>query len=111
MDVLPVLETLAEPGKVERIAQLLKALGNPVRLRLVAQLSGGGEQSVSDLVRALDVPQAIVSQQLAILRLNGLVTVRSGGGFRHYSLAVEEIPTLLSCMTHCHLVTGAGGRG
>ena len=96
---------LDEPELAERAAAMLKALGNPTRLRVVALLSERGEHSVGDLVAALGLPQAHVSQQLGILRLHKLVAVRRKGGFRHYSLAVSELTDLLACMTRCHLIT------
>lgn len=107
MNVEAIRAVAGDPAKVDKVAQLLKAVGNPVRLRLVSTLTCDGEQSVSELVRTLDLPQALVSQQLGILRLNGLVNVRSTGGYRYYSLAVTELSDLLSCITRCHLVTGA----
>jgi ArsR family transcriptional regulator len=95
---------LASHASIETATDLLKALGHPARLRLVATLSASGEQSVTDLCGRLGLPQALVSQQLGILRLHGLVVVRRTGGFRYYSLAVPEIADLLSCMARCHLV-------
>jgi DNA-binding transcriptional ArsR family regulator len=106
MNVEAIRAVAGEPAKVDRVAQLLKAVGNPVRLRLIAALCCDGEKSVSELVRSLDLAQAVVSQQLGILRLNGLVNVRSDGGFRRYSLAVTELSELLTCVSRCHLVTG-----
>jgi DNA-binding transcriptional ArsR family regulator len=49
-----------------------KAVGNPVRLRIVAALCEG-EENVGGLAERLDLKQAIVSQQLRILRMSGLV--------------------------------------
>ena len=74
---------LDDPERAERAAVMLKALGNPTRLRLVAILSERGEHTVGDLVATLGLPQAHVSQQLSILRLHKLVAVRRKGGFHH----------------------------
>ncbi|NOZ02679.1 MAG: helix-turn-helix transcriptional regulator [Deltaproteobacteria bacterium] len=79
----------------------LKALGHPTRLRIMACLAVMGEQSVSDLCRELDMPQALVSQQLARLRLSGQIKVRPHGGYRYYSVVVAEMIELLSCIVHC----------
>ena len=51
--------------------------------------------------------QAALSQQLGILRMNGLVSVRRAQGFRFYSLAVPQTTQLLHCISTCALVTGA----
>ena len=98
---------LADPERIERAASTLRALGNPTRLSLVALLAESGERSVGELGEALGLPQAAVSQQLGVLRLAGLVSVRRDGGFRYYALAVSEVLTLLGCMSRCHLVSGA----
>ena len=99
-----VNQMLRDDGRASRMAEILKALGHPTRLRLVALLAQGQERTVGDLARELGLAQAIVSQQLSILRLQGIVRVRTGGGHRYYELAVDEVVTLLQCMTRCHLL-------
>jgi len=103
-DGAAVETTLADEGRASRMAEILRVLGHPLRLRLVAHLAHRGEQTVGDLARAMGVPQALVSQQLAILRVQGIVRVRPAGGYRYYGLAVTEVVTLLQCMTRCHLL-------
>lgn len=98
------MRTLASDARVERVAGVLKALGHPVRLRIIGLLSCEGEKSVGDLCHSLGLPQAAASQQLGILRLHGLVSVRRRDGHRIYSLAVPEVSNLLECMSRCHLV-------
>ena len=107
MDIAKIRDVMIEPRKVDKAAGLLKALGHPARLRIVAHLCCHGERSVGDLGRELDLPQAALSQQLGILRMNGLVSVRRAQGFRFYSLAVPQTTQLLHCISTCALVTGA----
>jgi len=106
MEAVHVRAVLSDDARVERASGILKALGHPARLRIVGLLCLDGERSVGDICRALDLPQALASQQLGILRLHGLVAVRRTGGFRRYSIAVPEVADMLSCMTRCHLVNG-----
>jgi len=56
---------------------LLKALANPDRLLLLCQLSLG-ERNVSELEQLLGIQQPTLSQQLAVLRREGLVATRRG---------------------------------
>lgn len=58
--------------------QLLKALANPDRLLLLCQLSEG-ERNVSELEALLGILQPTLSQQLAVLRREGLVETRREG--------------------------------
>ena len=107
MDIGQVRDVFDDDRKVERAAGLLKALGHPARLRIVAHLYVGGERSVGDLCRDLGLQQAALSQQLGILRMHGIVSVRRARGFRFYSLAVPQTAQLLHCISTCALVTGA----
>ncbi len=67
-------------------AAWLKALGDPMRLRIAALLAHG-ELCVCHLIAALDAPQPTVSRQLAVLRHAGVVTARRAGGWSYYALA------------------------
>ena len=71
------------------MADFLKALAQENRLMILCHLLGG-EKSVTDLERLLSARQATVSQQLARLRLQGLVTARRDGKAIYYSLADER---------------------
>jgi len=73
-----------------RASQFLKALSHETRLLLLWLLSHG-ERSVTDLENILALRQPAVSQQLARLRLDGLVTTRRDGKVIYYSLANHDI--------------------
>ena len=89
-----------DPLRSERLAEVLKALAHPLRLRLVAALAVES-QHVNQVADAVGAPQAIVSQQLRILRLAGLVRqVRQGGG-AVYHLAEPRLQDLLGCLSAC----------
>jgi DNA-binding transcriptional ArsR family regulator len=92
----PVSATPARPAEPERMidkarraADFLKALAHENRLMILCILSQG-ERSVSELEEMLSLRQPTVSQQLARLRADGLVTTRRDGKTIHYSLASEE---------------------
>ena len=65
---------------------MLKLLGNEDRLLLLCQLSLH-ERTVGELERLTGVSQPTLSQQLGILRREGLVTTRREGKFIWYQLA------------------------
>jgi ArsR family transcriptional regulator len=66
-------------------ANFLKAISHEGRLMILCQLATG-EKSVTELEELLSARQAAVSQQLARLRLEGLVTPRRDGKAIYYSL-------------------------
>lgn len=90
------------------LADVLKALAHPARLRIVAALCEG-EESVIGLAGRLGMPQAIVSQQLRILRMSSLVAAVRDGGFARYSLAQPRLKDLVACLEGCHSETPGAG--
>ena len=70
-------------------AELMKALSSENRLMLLCQLADG-EKTVGELAETLELRQAAVSQQLALLRKDGLVSARREGRLMHYSLTGRE---------------------
>lgn len=87
-------------GDAER---LLKTLANPDRLLLLCQLSQA-ELNVGELEQQLGIHQPTLSQQLAVLRREGLVTTRREGKQIYYRIssaaALAVIDTLYR--TFCH---------
>ena len=69
-----------------RATEFLKALAHEGRLMILCHLAGG-ERSVTELEELLSQRQAAVSQQLARLRLEGLVESRRDGKTIYYRLA------------------------
>jgi DNA-binding transcriptional ArsR family regulator len=89
-----------EADRAARIADVLKALAHPLRLRLVAVLCEGN-QHVTGLAERLGVTQPLVSQQLRILRMRGLVEARTESGRAVYRLAEPRLPELIACLGGC----------
>jgi ArsR family transcriptional regulator len=89
-----------DEARLARVVDVLKAVAHPVRLRIVAVLREG-ERNVNGLADLLGTNQAIVSQQLRILRMCGLVEVTREGGFAVYRLAEPHLDDLLRCMESC----------
>ena len=76
--------------RAEAASAFLKALGHEGRLAILCHLTGGAK-SVTELENLLDQRQAAVSQQLARLRLEGLVTARREGQAIFYSIADDKV--------------------
>jgi len=75
----------------------LKVLGNEDRLLLLCQLSQG-EMCVSDLEEALDIRQPTLSQQLGVLRNEGVVATRRDGKRIFYSVADAKVMRVLEVL-------------
>lgn len=77
----------------ELALQRLKALADPRRLRILAQLAGG-EHCVCDLTDALDTGQSLLSFHLKTLKDAGLVTDRRRGRWVHYAIRPAGLEAL-----------------
>jgi ArsR family transcriptional regulator len=88
-------------------AELFKALGHPVRIRIL-ELLRGGEHTVTELQAALAIDASSVSQQLAVLRGRQLVAGRKEGTNVYYSVVDPQVFTLLDvarAMFDRHLIS------
>ena len=86
------------------LAQVFKALGDPVRLRLVSLIGAhqGGEACVCELATAFDLTQPTISHHLRILREAGIIDCERRGTWVYYRLvpaALERMAALLSART------------
>jgi len=71
-------------------AEVCKTMADVKRLMIIHELRDG-EKSVSQLIAELGLPQANVSQHLAILRERGIVSTRREGTSIYYSMASPKI--------------------
>ncbi|WP_193165432.1 ArsR/SmtB family transcription factor [Microbulbifer hainanensis] len=78
-------------------SMMLRSLGNPDRLLLLCQLSQE-ELCVSELETRLDIRQPSLSQQLGVLRREGLVATRREGKNIYYRVADQRVLALLQTL-------------
>lgn len=71
------------------LASVLVALGDPVRLKIVARLAQTGESPCGAL--GIEMPKSTVSHHFKILREAGIVRVRMEGTSRHLSLRRDDL--------------------
>lgn len=84
---------------------VLRALSNEDRLLLLCQMSQG-EMSVGELENSLDIRQPTLSQQLGVLRTEGMVTTRRDGKRIYYSVADPKVLTLLATLYELYCPKG-----
>ena len=78
-------------------SEILKALGHPVRLKIVTGLLNH-ECNVNKIVRVLKLPQSTISQHLAMLRHRGIVQIRKDGVRTCYKVADARIKNILEAL-------------
>jgi ArsR family transcriptional regulator len=89
-----------DPQRAAQAAEMIKALGHPIRLRIIAILSHR-DRHVTALSQLLEAHQSIVSQQLRILRIAGLVEVVRADRHSVYRLAKPRLRDLVHCLEGC----------
>ena len=84
-------------GHAREASELLKALAHEGRLMILCDLLHG-EKSVGELEALLSRRQASVSQQLARLRLEGLVSTRRDGRTIYYAIANDRVRSIIGAL-------------
>ena len=77
--------------------ELLKAMANEWRLMILCQLADG-EKTVSELQAILGLSQSALSQHLAVLRRERIVSARKHAQSVSYSLAGDEAPRVMQTL-------------
>lgn len=95
-----VREPLGE-ADAKALAGMFKAMGDPVRLRLLSLIAShaGGEACVCDLTGDFDVSQPTISHHLRVLREAGLIDSERRGTWVYYWVlpaALDRLGSLLS---------------
>ena len=75
----------------QSLAPVFKALGDPIRLRLMSLIAGADEACVCDLVAAFDVSAPTISHHLKVLREAGLVESERRGTWVYYRARPETL--------------------
>ncbi len=82
----------------EDASKLLKAIANPNRLMILCQLKMLGERSVNQLLENLTISQPALSQHLAVMKEEGLITCRKVGTSIFYSITDEIVSNVLDAL-------------
>lgn len=87
-------------SRAEHVAQIVKAIAHPVRLRILAILCEGA-RNVTTLSVRLEIAQSLISQHLRVMRSEGLVTSERRGSRVYYALARERLKSLIRHLDDC----------
>jgi ArsR family transcriptional regulator len=92
----PLSSEALTQAQAEQVAPLLKALADPVRLRLISLIASGpcGEACVCDLTGAFDLSQPTISHHLKVLHDAGLLDRDKRGVWVWYRARTEALASL-----------------
>lgn len=90
-----------DEGQAAELAKLFKAMGDPVRLRLLSLIASraGGEVCVCDLTPAFDLSQPTISHHLKLLRQAGLIDCERRGTWVYYWALPATLDRLAAFLT------------
>jgi len=86
-----------DPEIFEQAADMLKAMGHPLRLKIVMFLEGG-EQNVGAIAEAIGASQSATSQHLNIMKMKGILASRRDSTTVLYSVAKPEVFKMIHCI-------------
>src|SRR5260370_4855250 len=97
----PLIGEPVNEGTAAGLAQVFKALGDPVRIRLVSLIGAhqGGEVCVCDLTTAFDLTQPTISHHLKVLRQAGIIDSERRGTWVYYRLVPAPPEGLAALLT------------
>lgn len=93
----PPLDLAVLRQSADAACRLMKALSNPDRLLLLCQLSQG-EKNVGELEALVGIAQPTLSQQLGVLRHEGVVATRREGKNIYYRVADPALLQILALL-------------
>lgn len=96
--IRPAMDLSTFEKKAGEVSTLLKAMGNARRLMVLCKLVERGEMTVTDLAREVGLSQSALSQHLARMREEGLVTFRRESQTLWYRIADPRTEQLLASL-------------
>ena len=98
------VKRLISDEQLERVAETLKSVSHPARLRIIEILEEG-ERSVTEIQDGLGITQSLTSQHLSTLRVRGVLKARKNGNMVYYSIANPDVVKVIHCIRSSKPVT------
>jgi ArsR family transcriptional regulator len=97
----PLVREPLDAGHAAELARVFKAMGDPVRLRLLSLIASheGGEACVCDLSGVFDLSGPTISHHLKVLREAGLITGERRGTWIYYRVRPDALRQVSAVVT------------
>lgn len=89
--------------KLEKVAEILKAVAHPIRIQVIDLLGKADELTVTEIYGALGSEQSLTSHHLTKMKDKGVLNCRREGKNIYYSLADSNITKVIGCIENCDL--------
>ena len=107
-DIAPLVREPLSGQAATELAAMLKALSDPVRLRLLSVVAShrGGEACVCDISVGIDVSQPTISHHLKVLKTAGLLDSERRGSWVYYRVIPEALQRLSQVLGADTVISG-----
>ena len=92
---------MVELEKLETASEMLKAIAHPVRISIVAMLTGDKKLCVTEIYETLNIEQAVASHHLSILKSKDVLSSEKVGKNAYYSLKFQRLSQIIQCIDKC----------
>lgn len=99
--VFEVLEASQE--KLEKAANILKAIAHPIRIQILSLLNENTRMNVSEILEIIKVEQALLSHHLINMKDRGILICEREGKNIYYSIKEKAITGVLDCIKKCSI--------
>ncbi len=96
-----VLTERIQAEKLQSAINMLKVIAHPIRLAIVDLLTKNTRMTVLDIQVALDLEQAIASQQITLMEDKGVLKAEKVGRNKYVSLRFPNMQTIVNCLEDC----------
>jgi DNA-binding transcriptional ArsR family regulator len=89
------------PEKLEKAANMLKAIAHPIRMSIIGYLEDGKKRTVTEIHKTIGIEQSTASHHLGIMKDRGVLESRREGKNICYFLKHDKLTTILKCIEDC----------
>lgn len=96
-----VLTQRIETEKLQSAINMLKVIAHPVRLAIVDLLTENKRMTIIEIQQALNLEQAIASQQITLMEDKGVLKAEKVGRNKYVSLRFPKMKNIVTCLENC----------
>lgn len=96
-----VLTERIQTEKLQSAINMLKVIAHPVRLAIVDLLTENKRMTILEIQEALNLEQAIASQQITLMEDKGVLKSEKVGRNKYVSLRFPKMKNIVTCLENC----------
>jgi predicted transcriptional regulator len=90
-----------QTAKLQSAINMLKVIAHPVRLAIVDLLTENKRMTILEIQEALNLEQAIASQQITLMEDKGVLISEKVGRNKFVSLRFPKMKNIVNCLENC----------